>query len=86
MCSYGSGCVVNDNDVGDDIIVAINDMHGPINKEVNLNESTSHEIGRNGKNIDYLFDEAHQELYLGCTKFSNFTFLVKLMHIKVLNR
>ena len=43
-------------------------------------------MGRNEKNIDNLFGEAHKVLYLGCTKFSTLTFLVKLMHIKVLNR
>ena len=29
-------CVVNDNYVDDDIIAALNDMHAPINKEVDL--------------------------------------------------
>ena len=79
------GCVVNDNYVNDDITVALNEMHAPINKEHDSNESTSHEIGRNEKNNDHLFGEAHQALYPGCTKFSALTFLVKLMHIKVLN-
>ena len=86
MCSDSNGCAINDNYVDDEINDAINDMHGPRNKEVNSNESIGHEIGRNGKNIDYLFSEAHRELYPGCTKFSALSFLVKLMHIKVLNR
>ena len=85
MHSDGDGCVVNDNYVDGDIIVALNDMHGPINNEIDFNESTSHEMDRNEKNIDYLFGDAHQALYPGCTKFSALTFLVKLMHIKVLN-
>ncbi|KAL6311243.1 hypothetical protein AAG906_026804 [Vitis piasezkii] len=75
MCSDSNGCAINDNYVDDEINDAINDMHGPRNKEVNSNEFIGHEIGRNGKNIDYLFSEAHREF-----------FLVKLMHIKVLNR
>ena len=86
MCSDSNGCAINDNYVDDEINDAINDMHGPRNKEVNSNESIGHEIGKNGKNIDYLFSEAHRELYPGCTKFSALSFLVKLMHIKVLNR
>ncbi|KAL6327397.1 hypothetical protein AAG906_019710 [Vitis piasezkii] len=86
MCSDSNGCAINNNYVDDEINDAINDMHGPRNKEVNSNESIGHEIGRNGKNIDYLFSEAHRELYPGCTKFSALSFLVKLMHIKVLNR
>ena len=85
MHSDGDGCAVNDNYVDDDIIDALNDMHGLINNEFNSNESTSHEIDRNEKNIDYLFGEAHQTLYPGCTKFSALNFLVKLIHIKVLN-
>ena len=80
-----NGCAVNDNYVDDDCIVALNNMHAPINKEHDSNESTSHETGRNEKNNDYLFGEAHQALYPGCTKFSALTFLLKLMHIKVLN-
>ncbi|KAL6331580.1 hypothetical protein AAG906_011520 [Vitis piasezkii] len=63
MCSDSNGCAINDNYVDDEINDAINDMHGPRNKEVNSNESIGHEIGRNGKNIDYLFSEAHRELY-----------------------
>ena len=35
--------------------------------------------------MDYLLGKAYQELYPGCTKFLAMTFLVKLMHIKVLN-
>ena len=85
MCNDRDGCVVNDNYVDDDIIAALNDMHALINKEVDLNEATSNDMGKNDENIDYLFGKAYQELYPGCTKLSALTFLVKLMHIKVLN-
>ena len=77
--------VLGRHNVDDDIIASLNDMHAPINKEVDLNEATSNEMGKNGENIDYLFGKAYQELYPGCTKCSALTFLVKLMHIKVLN-
>ena len=92
MPSDRDGCVVNENYVeddnffDDDIIAALNDTHAPINKEADSNEYTSHEMGRNEKNIENLFGEGHKALYPGCTKFSALTFLVKLMHIKVLNR
>ena len=84
-CNDRDVCAVKDNYVDDDIIAALNDMHAPINKEVDLNEATSNEMGKNGENMDYLFGKAYQELYPGCTKFLAMTFLVKLMHIKVLN-
>ena len=50
-----------------------------MDKVINLEESTSH------GNFEYLFREANKELYSGCRKFSALTFLVKLMHVKVLN-
>ena len=33
-----------------------------------------------------MFDQAKKELYSGCKTFSIFTFLLKLMHVKVLSR
>ncbi|KAL6323438.1 hypothetical protein AAG906_039008 [Vitis piasezkii] len=75
MCSDSNGCTINDNYVDDEINDAINDMHGPRNKEVNSNESIGHEIGRNGKNIDYLFSEAHREL----SSNKSFNMLLKLL-------
>ncbi|KAI3458716.1 hypothetical protein Pfo_015379 [Paulownia fortunei] len=38
-----------------------------------------------GESYISMFEEAHQELYSGSTNFSAFSFLVKLMHVKVLN-
>ena len=38
------------------------------------------------KKLDDLFNEVECELYPGCEKFFALTFLVKLIHIKVLNR
>ena len=46
-----------DDDILNEVIDALNDACGPINKDINLGESISH-----GK-IDYLFDEANKELY-----------------------
>ena len=63
MPSDRDGCAVNENYVeddnffDDDIIPALNDMHAPINKEADSNEYTSHEMGRNEKNIDVMHVE-----------------------------
>ena len=32
-----------------------------------------------------LLNQAHRELYPGCSKFSSLNFLVTLMHVKILN-
>ncbi|KAM3344672.1 hypothetical protein P3S68_024381 [Capsicum galapagoense] len=36
--------------------------------------------------FDQLLKEAERELYLGCKKFLNLSFLVKLLHLKVYNQ
>ncbi|KAI3450391.1 hypothetical protein Pfo_007056 [Paulownia fortunei] len=41
--------------------------------------------GELGGSYMSMFEEAQRELYSGCTNFSAFSFLVKLMHVKVLN-
>ncbi|KAL6347000.1 hypothetical protein AAG906_012251 [Vitis piasezkii] len=69
-----------DDDILNEVVDALNDACGHIDNDINLEESTTH-----GK-FDYLLGEANKELYPGCKKFSALTFLVKLMHIKVLNR
>ena len=69
-----------DADILNEVVDALNDACGHIDNDINLEESTTH-----GK-FDYLLGEGNKELYPGCKKFSALTFLVKLMHIKVLNR
>jgi hypothetical protein len=39
----------------------------------------------NAQGFESLLKEARRELYPNCTKFSTLSFLVKLLHIKVLN-
>ena len=68
------------NTIDDEVIDALNDACGPIDKDINLEESTN-----THGNFENLFHEANRELYPGCKKFSALTFLVKLMHVKVLN-
>lgn len=65
--------------IDDELINALNDAYGQRDKYMNLKESTNH-----GK-FENLFYEAKQELYPGCRKFFALNFLVKLMHVKILN-
>ena len=48
------------------------------NIEVDIDEDTT-------SIFQGLLNEAHNELYHGCSEFSFLNFLVKLMHVKVLN-
>lgn len=42
--------------------------------------------GANAEKFDYLFDDMKRPLYPECETFSLLTFLVKLMHVKALNK
>ncbi|KAM6547332.1 hypothetical protein CsatB_019008 [Cannabis sativa] len=73
-----------DHDDNDDMIPAIEDLAQEVpthNASENFEDSSHKE---KWKNFHNLFDEVEKELYPGCTKFSSLTFMVKLMHIKVL--
>ncbi|KAK2652604.1 hypothetical protein Ddye_012460 [Dipteronia dyeriana] len=69
----------------------LNDALGPIDRNVYMglgestNDSNNDLPDGDGDKFDDLFAAATQELYVGCTKFSVFSFIVKLMDIKVLN-
>ncbi|KAI9170322.1 hypothetical protein LWI28_026121 [Acer negundo] len=72
----------------------LNDAIGPMdmNVDMGVGESTNERNDSNndfpdveGDKFDDLFSAATQELYAGCTKFLVLSFIVKLMHIKVLN-
>ena len=65
--------------IDDEVINVLNDACGPVDQDINLEKSSSH------GNFENLFNEVNKELYPGCRKFSALTFLVKLMHVKVLN-
>ena len=65
--------------IDDEVINALNDACGPVDQDINLEKSPSH------GNFENLFNEVNKLLYPGCRKFSALTFLVKLMHVKVLN-
>ena len=68
-----------DDTIDDEVIDALNDAYGPVDKDINLEKTTSQ------GNFENLIHEANKELYLGFRKFSTLTFLMKLMHVKVLN-
>ncbi|KAM6587737.1 hypothetical protein CsatA_010342 [Cannabis sativa] len=73
-----------DHDDNDDMIPVIEDLAQEVpthNASENFEDSSHKE---KWKNFHNLFDEVEKELYPGCTKFSSLTFMVKLMHIKVL--
>ncbi|KAL0536338.1 hypothetical protein IC582_025284 [Cucumis melo] len=74
----------------------LNDLQAPIEHEEEIEEfRLEDEMAMNvGVNIDEdttnnifqdLLNQARNELYPGCSEFSSLNFLVKLMHVKVLN-
>ena len=73
----------------------LNDLQASIEQEEKTKEGRlEDEMSRNiGVDIDEettnifqdLLNEAHNELYPGYSKFSSSNFLVKLMHVKILN-
>ena len=67
--------------INDEMLEMIHDLHGPI-----FEETTRESKEQDGSDrISGMFPEVEEELYQGCLKFTSFNFLVKLMHIKVLN-
>lgn len=73
----------------DEMLEMLNEIWGPIQMDCGLDESNNSNasgVHINADKFGELFDEAQKELYPGCKTFSALTFLVKLMHIKVLNR
>ena len=79
----------------DDIFGMMNDLQALIEQEEETEKChLGDEISRNsGVDIEQdttnifqkLLNETCNELYLGCFEFSSLNFLVKLMHVKVLN-
>ena len=72
---------VNDDvDDDDEMIELLSDVCGPIPNRDATSETTNVET----KHFDELLGEAGKKLFTG-SKFSSLTFIVKLMHLKVLN-
>ncbi|XP_028110420.1 uncharacterized protein LOC114308923 [Camellia sinensis] len=49
-------------------------------------ERNDNEQREDGRNFDKLLEDARRPLYLGCQKFTLLSFVVKMLHIKVLNK
>ncbi|XP_028102662.1 uncharacterized protein LOC114301906 [Camellia sinensis] len=49
-------------------------------------EQNDNEQREDGRNFDKLLEDARRPLYLGCQKFTLLSFVVKMLHIKVLNK
>ncbi|XP_026448702.1 uncharacterized protein LOC113348969 [Papaver somniferum] len=58
--------------------------HGETNDDSGEADSTNN-LGESSTKFEELLGKAKQELYPGCTDYSSLTFLVELMHLKVLN-
>ncbi|KAA0036187.1 uncharacterized protein E6C27_scaffold69G00560 [Cucumis melo var. makuwa] len=65
----------------DEMVEMIHDLHGPMFEECRRESNEQDESDK----ISGMFPEIEEELYPGCLKFTSFNFLVKLMHINVLN-
>ena len=74
--------------VTDEMIDIINDVIGEQDtNEEGVNEGISDGGGNSAENqFDDLFQEVEAELYPGCTWLSSLNFLVKMMHMKVMNK
>ncbi|KAM6563591.1 hypothetical protein CsatB_023589 [Cannabis sativa] len=75
----------SDDEDDDDMIPALEDLANQSHRNsdfVNLGDSNGDNNARNS--LPNLFAEAEKELYPGCTVFSSLTFIVNLMHIKVM--
>ncbi|XP_062080309.1 uncharacterized protein LOC133785063 [Humulus lupulus] len=75
----------DDDEDNDDMRPTLEDLASQYHRKgdfVNLGDSNEHNDERN--TLPDLFAEAEKELYFGCTTFSVLTFIVNLMHIKVM--
>ncbi|KAL7210232.1 hypothetical protein ACSBR1_031739 [Camellia fascicularis] len=67
------GTIMNDNENEGDEEDYYNDVANNVEEE-------------DVRNFDKLLNDAQRELYLGCRKFSLLSFVVKMLHVKVLNK
>ena len=74
----------NFDEEDDDMMVALADATGGVHVDVS-GDDFSAEQNTTMEDFSDIFQKAKKELYPGCKKFSVLTFIVKLMHIKVLN-
>ena len=74
------------------MVNVLQDIAGPsivdigVSNDDDISMMPEHRRTDEGQKLDELFKKVENELYFGCKKFSTLTILVKLIHIKVLNR
>lgn len=77
-----------DSNIG---IESVDDMIGMVHEAIpHIDTTVDTKEGRTGANVETknyfkLLEAAQTELYLGCTKFTKLSFIVRLLHMKVLN-
>ncbi|KAL7218422.1 hypothetical protein ACSBR2_011650 [Camellia fascicularis] len=64
----------------------MNDNENKRNKEDNDNDVANNVEEEDVRNFDKLLNDAQRKLYSGCRKFSVLSFVVKMLHVKVLNK
>ncbi|KAL5543065.1 hypothetical protein UlMin_010775 [Ulmus minor] len=84
----GSSDEKGDESDCDEVRAAINDAAGPsfVSLGENTNDPEEPPMTFDKSRYDKMFNELESKLYPGCNDFSTLTFVVKLMHIKVLNK
>ncbi|KAF7131579.1 hypothetical protein RHSIM_Rhsim09G0057000 [Rhododendron simsii] len=84
--SVGGGVAVDEQENQDDLERLVNDYYAAaIMNDEELDELPDNVETENVRNFDKLMKDAHQELYPGC-KFTLLSFVIKLLHVKVLNK
>ncbi|XP_073064444.1 uncharacterized protein [Primulina eburnea] len=76
--------VLSDIDAQDEMIDVLADLTGPV--EIGESSEPIRHQGLQTDNFDDMLKGIEKELYPGCVNFSALNFLVKLMHVKVLNK
>ena len=83
---FDEGTSINHFDEEDEMFDILNDLQTPIGNEWEIEALIGVDIEEETSNIFHgLLNEARSELYPGCPQYSSLKFLVKMMHIKVLN-
>lgn len=84
--SVGDGVAADEHENPDDIERLVNDYYAAaIMNDEELDELPDNVETESVRNFDKLMKDAHQELYPGC-KFTLLSFVIKLLHVKVLNK
>ncbi|XP_042425958.1 uncharacterized protein LOC122013798 [Zingiber officinale] len=75
---------LSDIDAPDEMTNVLDDLTGPV--EIGESSESIQQEGFQTENFDDMLEEIEKELYPGCVNFSALNFLVKLMHVKGLDK